>query len=123
MRLLMLIAVAVGCDQAAPNPTQDRSQSRMVSDGESVVVEGPYSLSGKFGPFIRLSETQVYLVANESASWPDYEGRIVRVTGSLELAPATRPLSNDGGGISAEAPARLLLTTTPDDIKPIGSLP
>lgn len=89
-----------------------KSNSTITADGGQVIVSGEYHTSGKFGPFIPLGETSVYLVADGSASWPNLEGQRVEVSGQLRLVPA---------GISrmdnvARAPELLLLTTTPESI-------
>lgn len=88
------------------------SKGVLVAKGEQVTVSGTYSAHGKFGPYIRLGESEVYLVANQSASWPDFDGKRVTVSGNLRLEPAGVSTSDT----TAVPPARLLLTTTPESI-------
>jgi hypothetical protein len=108
---LPILLAVLGC--GSPITTAPSDGSHISANGEQVTVEGTYHSPGKFGPYIKLGAEQVYLVSDHSASWPDFEGRRVRVTGALDLADAFVPSAPDRAG----APCRLLLTTTPKSVQ------
>lgn len=96
----------------ADTESSTSQDSEIVVEGTQVSLSGIYHIAGKFGPYIQLGETSVYLVSDQSASWPDFDGKRVEVSGSLRLEPAGVSTSDE----VAVPPARLLLTTTPDTI-------
>ena len=102
MRVAIVFAaalVAAGCAQysmpaATPAAAADLSAA---SDaewhrhvGQTVSLRGSFSLRGKVGPFILVSERPVYLVSHGAFSWGEryerMEGRHVQVTGILRFA-------------------------------------
>jgi hypothetical protein len=70
--------------------------------GEKVTMHGKFSLRGKIGPYILVTNGPIYVVPQGSFSWGDnyarMEGQDVRVTGILRYAH----YANANGGPSSE---------------------
>ena len=83
---------AAGCGGRSSRPVDATTASseelhRLV--GKQITIQGKFSLRGKFGPFILLSNDQiVYLVPKGSFAWgktSEMEGKLVKATGTLNF--------------------------------------
>jgi hypothetical protein len=88
-----LVIPAAGCVGRSSRPEDATTASfdelhRLV--GKQITIHGKFSLRGKFGPFVLLSNAQmVYLVPKGSFAWgktySEMEGKLVAATGILNL--------------------------------------
>jgi hypothetical protein len=90
--LWIIFALAVGCRDHQPTPSEVAAPSGEVSQaliGKQITVHGKFSLLGKVGPYVTLDNRQaVYLVSKESFAWEPYsemEGKRVAATGVLRF--------------------------------------
>src|SRR5436190_844395 len=90
---MALLVGVLGCVSHIPTPPDltnapEADLHRHV--GKSVTLHGPFSLFGKVGPFILVSDRPVYLVSHGSFSsserYERMQDRPVRVTGTLRFA-------------------------------------
>jgi hypothetical protein len=88
---MALTVLAGGCDHARSTPEDAAATPYEVLHrliGKQVTVRGTFSLRGKFGPYVLLSNQQVvYLVPSGSFTWgkpySEMEGQLVAATGTL----------------------------------------
>lgn len=104
-------------DSVEPEEVTETRTGRLVDEGSQVTIEGEYNGRAKFGPSIRIGNEQVYLVADGSVAWPELTGKRVQVSGEIRLAPA---ISSEDASV-AGADARLLLKTTPENLRVVTS--
>jgi len=66
--------------------------------GQTLTLQGKFTLAGKFGPYVQAPAGPVYLLSECSFSCPEYqgmEGKMVRVTGTLRFRHSPQ-VTNDG---------------------------
>jgi hypothetical protein len=107
---IAIVIPAGGCGHRSSTPENTTTDSYEVLHtliGKHVTIRGKFSLRGKFGPYILLSNQQVvYLVPRGSFTWgepySEMEGKLVAATGTLSFFHS--PDSGSAGPAVAQAP-------------------
>jgi hypothetical protein len=107
---IAIVIPAEGCGHRSSTPENATTDSYEVLHtliGKHVTIRGKFSLFGKFGPYILLSNQQVvYLVPKGSFTWgepySEMEGKLVAATGTLSFFHS--PDSGSAGPAVAQAP-------------------
>jgi hypothetical protein len=90
---LALVIPAAGCGSRSTWPEDATTASDEVLRtlvGKQITISGKFSLRGKFGPFVLLSNEQmIYLLPKGSFTWgktySEMEGKLVTATGTLHF--------------------------------------
>jgi hypothetical protein len=98
---IAIVIPAGGCGHRSStreNASTDSYEVLRTLIGKQVSIRGKFSLRGKFGPYVLLSNQQVvYLVPRGSFTWgepySEMEGKLVAATGTLSFyhAPNAEP--------------------------------
>jgi hypothetical protein len=108
--IAMLISAA-GCGHRLSTPENAATNDELLPTliGTQITVRGTFSLRGKFGPYILLSNRQmVYLVPKGSFTWgepySEMEGKLVAATGTLSFFHSPDSPSPSAGPAVARPP-------------------
>ena len=89
---LALVIPAAGCGSRSTRPEDATASYEVLRTlvGKQITISGRFSLRGKFGPFVLLSNEQmIYLLPKGSFTWgktySEMEGKLVTATGTLRF--------------------------------------